>query len=96
MAARIALTHHEKWDGSGYPRKIAGADIPLEGRMVAVADVFDALSSERPYKKPFPLEKCIQILQEGRNKHFDETIVAAFMRRLGDILHAQSAFADAA
>jgi len=96
MAARIALTHHEKWDGSGYPRKIAGADIPLEGRMVAVADVFDALSSERPYKKPFPLEKCIQILQEGRNKHFDETIVAAFMRRLGDILHVQSAFVDAA
>ncbi len=96
MAARIALTHHEKWDGSGYPRKIAGADIPLEGRITAVADVFDALSSERPYKKPFPLEKCIAILQEGRGKHFDDNVVAAFMRRLGDILQAQTSLADAA
>jgi putative two-component system response regulator len=96
MAATIAMTHHEKWDGSGYPRGMSGANIPLEGRITAAADVFDALSSRRPYKEPFPLEQCIAILQEGRGKHFDDNVVAALLRRLGDILAAQSAFADAA
>src|SRR5690606_4028853 len=71
MAARIALTHHEKWDGSGYPIGLAGEDIPIEGRITAVADVFDALSTRRAYKPAFPLEKCFSILEEGREKHFD-------------------------
>ena len=71
MAARIALTHHERWDGSGYPIGLAGEDIPLEGRITAVADVFDALSTKRAYKPAFPLEKCFSILQEGRGTHFD-------------------------
>jgi putative two-component system response regulator len=96
MAATIALTHHEKWDGSGYPRGLRGEEIPLEGRITAAADVFDALSSRRPYKEPFPLEKCIAILNEGRGKHFDDNVVGALLRRLGEILSAQSAFADAA
>ncbi|TWT96941.1 Cyclic di-GMP phosphodiesterase response regulator RpfG [Botrimarina colliarenosi] len=65
FAARIAKTHHEKWDGSGYPLKLQGEDIPLEGRIVAVADVFDALSSKRPYKPAFPIKKCFEILEEG-------------------------------
>jgi putative two-component system response regulator len=96
MAATIAMTHHEHWDGNGYPHGLKGQDIPLEGRITAVADVFDALSSKRPYKKAFPLERCIEILQEGRRRHFDDDIVAALLRRLGDILQVQSNFADAA
>lgn len=81
LAARIAQTHHEKWDGTGYPLGLKGLDIPLEGRIVAVADVFDALSSARPYKKPFSREKCFSILEEGRGKHFDPTILDAFFTR---------------
>ena len=71
MAAKIALTHHEKWDGSGYPMGLSGEDIPLAGRITAVADVFDALSSKRPYKPAFPLERCFAIMEEGRGTHFD-------------------------
>src|SRR6185369_12553275 len=81
LASRIALTHHEKWDGTGYPLGLAGEDIPLEGRITAVADVFDALSSKRPYKPAFPLEKCLAILEEGRGQHFDPTVLDAFLRR---------------
>jgi len=94
MAKRIALTHHEKWDGSGYPLKLAGVDIPLEGRITAVADVFDALSSKRPYKPAFPLEKCFAILEEGRGKHFDPTVLDAFMARRDDIIEVQIELAN--
>jgi putative two-component system response regulator len=96
MAAEIAMTHHEKWDGSGYPKALKGEEIPIEGRITAAADVFDALSSKRPYKQPFPLDKCIQILNEGKGTHFDATVVSALLRRLGDITQIQTAFADAA
>ena len=65
MATRIAMTHHEKWDGSGYPRGLRGEQIPLEGRITAVADVFDALSNDRPYKPAFPLEQCFAILKRN-------------------------------
>jgi putative two-component system response regulator len=78
LAARIAQTHHERWDGKGYPLGLQGEDIPLEGRIVAVADVFDALSSKRPYKEPFPRQKCFEILREGRGTQFDPAIVDAF------------------
>ncbi len=89
LAARIAQTHHEKWDGSGYPLGLAGDDIPLEGRIVAVADVFDALSSERPYKKAFSREKCFAILAEGRDKHFDPRVLDAFFAKSGEIIETQ-------
>jgi len=96
MAAEIALTHHEKWNGAGYPRGLQGDGIPLEGRITAAADVFDALSSKRPYKQPFPLEKCLTILNEGKGIHFDANVVEALVRKLNDITQIQSAHADAA
>ncbi len=81
MAALIAETHHEKWNGSGYPKGLAGEEIPIEGRITAVADVFDALGSKRPYKDAFPLAKCIAILKEGHGSHFDPRVLDAFFRR---------------
>ncbi|MFC2014377.1 HD domain-containing phosphohydrolase [Chloroflexota bacterium] len=78
MAAEIALTHHEKWDGSGYPNGIKGSDIPIAGRIVALADVFDALTTERPYKEPFPLEKALAIIKEGQGTHFDPQVTDTF------------------
>ena len=78
MAALIAQTHHEKWDGSGYPRGLKGEEIPIVGRITAIADVFDALSSKRPYKEAFPIGKCLKIIKEGRGNHFDPAIVDAF------------------
>ncbi|MGA2255268.1 MAG: HD domain-containing phosphohydrolase [Thermoguttaceae bacterium] len=79
MAAKIALTHHEKWDGTGYPSGLRGEDIPLAGRITAVADVFDALSSARPYKPAFELERCFNIMKEGRGTHFDPKVLDAFL-----------------
>lgn len=94
MAARIAQTHHEKWDGSGYPIGLAGEDIPIEGRITAVADVFDALSSERPYKKAFPRQKCFEIIREGRGNHFDPQVVDAFFQCASKIVEVQLALMD--
>jgi putative two-component system response regulator len=70
----FAGTHHEKWDGTGYPEGLAGEDIPLQGRLMAVADVYDALTSERPYKKPFSHEEALRILIEGKGTHFDPVL----------------------
>lgn len=78
LAEIISLNHHEKWDGSGYPNRIKGSDIPIAARIVAVADVFDALTSERPYKKPFPMEKAMSIIKESRGTHFDPDVADAF------------------
>ena len=86
ISASIALTHHEKHDGSGYPRGLRGDEIPIEGRITAVADVFDALSSPRCYKPAFPIERCLHILDEERGRHFHPDLVSAFMRRLQDVL----------
>ncbi|MCA9058746.1 MAG: response regulator [Planctomycetaceae bacterium] len=94
LAARIAQTHHEKFDGSGYPLGLAGNDIPLEGRIVAVADVFDALSSARPYKKAFSRQKCFEILEEGRGKHFDPQILDAFFEQAERIIETQLLLMD--
>lgn len=94
IASIIALTHHEKWDGFGYPLGLAGRDIPLEGRITAVADVFDALSCKRPYKLAFPVEKCFAIMEEGRGKHFDPDVLDAFMKCREEIVKAQIALAD--
>lgn len=94
LAAKIALTHHEKWDGSGYPLGLSGEDIPLAGRITAVADVFDALSSARPYKPAFPLDKCFEIMKEGKGTHFDPRIVEAFLARRAEIVDIKIQFAD--
>jgi len=78
MGIAIARTHHEKWDGSGYPDGLAGGDIPLAGRIMALADVYDALRSQRPYKDPFTHEKSCRLILEGKGKHFDPAVVEAF------------------
>ncbi|MFP3156225.1 transporter substrate-binding domain-containing protein [Lachnospiraceae bacterium ZAX-1] len=75
----FAMTHHEKWDGTGYPNKLAGDDIPLQGRIMAFADVYDALTSVRPYKVPFSHEKALQIIKEGYGTQFDPTITDVFL-----------------
>ena len=95
LASKIALTHHEKWDGSGYPLGLAGDDIPVEGRMTAVADVYDALSSKRPYKEAFPRKKCFEIMEGSRGKQFDPKMLDAFFRRRKDIARIQVECADA-
>lgn len=86
MGIKIAQNHHEKWDGSGYPEGKRGEEIPLCARIVAVADVFDALTSKRPYKEEFSLEKAFSIIEEGSGKHFDPKVVDAFMKRKDDII----------
>ncbi len=93
MAAQIALTHHEWWDGSGCPRGLAGEDIPLVGRITAVADVFDALSSSRHFKPAFPLDKCFAILLEGEGSQFDPRVLAAFLAAQDEIVGAYVRFA---
>ena len=93
LAAELAGSHHEKWDGSGYPRNLSGEAIPLSGRIVAVADVFDALTTERCYKPAFPLETAYAILKEGSGQHFDPTVVETFFRSIGKILEIRRHYA---
>jgi methanogenic corrinoid protein MtbC1 len=83
MAATIALSHQEKWDGSGYPRGLRGEAIPIEGRIVAVVDVFDALTSDRVYRKAFSVEEAVLMMREQRGRHFDPVLLDAFMEVLG-------------
>lgn len=92
--AAIAISHHEKFDGSGYPHGLAGTKIPLFGRIVAVADVFDALTSERPYKKAWPLEDACKFLEDGRGLHFDPMCVEAFLAGWDDVLAIRQRFQD--
>ncbi len=94
MAASVALSHHEKWDGSGYPRGLKGSDIPLPGRLTAIADVFDALCSRRPYKEPFPVDQALDIIRKGRGQHFDPEIVDVFLSSQADILAIREHFVD--
>ncbi len=94
LAGVISLTHHEKWDGSGYPLGLSGEDIPIEGRITAVADVFDALSTKRPYKPAFPLDMCLEILDESRGRHFDPQVLDAFLRCLPDVFRTQVDYSD--
>jgi putative two-component system response regulator len=86
MAEQIALEHHEKWDGSGYPKGLKGPDISLWGRISAIADVFDALTTTRPYKKAFPLDYSLEILEKSRGAHFDPDVVGAFFSIKEEIL----------
>jgi putative two-component system response regulator len=94
FAAEIAHAHHEKYDGSGYPGGLRGDDIPLCGRIVAVADVFDALTSARPYKPAWDKARAIAFLAEGSGSHFDPACVAAFMERLEEVLEICERYAD--
>jgi putative two-component system response regulator len=94
-ASILAWTHHEKFDGSGYPRGLQGEDIPLHGRIVAVADVFDALTSSRPYKLAWPLERAIEFLKEGRGTHFDPVCVDAFLSDMPAIMAIRDQYQDA-
>ncbi len=93
-ARTVALTHHERWDGSGYPRGLAGEQIPMEGRIVAIADVFDALISERPYKQAWPLDQAVQFIQENAGLHFDPMLVEVFMDHLDEIITLAKNYAD--
>jgi putative two-component system response regulator len=94
LAATIAQTHHEKFDGSGYPIGLAGDDIPIEGRITAVADVYDALASERSYKSAMPRQQCFEALEEGRGTHFDSRVLDAFFAGASEIVQIQIEFMD--
>ncbi len=96
MAATIAISHHEKFDGSGYPAGLVGEAIPLAGRIVAVADVFDALTSARPYKPAWPVERALQLLRDGAGSHFDPACVQAFMAQLDAVLATKARLDDPA
>jgi response regulator RpfG family c-di-GMP phosphodiesterase len=86
LAATIALTHHERWDGSGYPRGLRGTDIPLEGRIAAIADVFDALTSDRAYRPRMQVRRAVAIMIEGRGSHFDPDLLDAFIASLDAVV----------
>ena len=94
LAEVIALTHHERWDGKGYPRGLAGQRIPLVGRIIAIADVFDALTTRRPYKQPFSVEKSLQIIREESGSHFDPQVVETFLAIQDEIMSIRFAYLD--
>ena len=85
LAATVACTHHERWDGAGYPAGLRGSAIPLAGRIVAVADVFDALTSDRVYKDAMPFDEAVDVIREGAGSQFDPVVVEAFVRGLDDV-----------
>lgn len=94
LAAEVALYHHEKWDGSGYPSGLKGTAIPESARIVALADVFDALSMKRPYKEPWPLHQITDYIQAGAGAHFDPALVGIFMTILPELLNIQKQWHD--
>jgi putative two-component system response regulator len=94
MAREIALTHHEKWDGSGYPGQLRGDTIPLVGRIVAVADVFDALTSERPYKKAWSIDDAVDFMNKQQGLHFDPYVIRQFNQILGEIIEVKETHAE--
>jgi putative two-component system response regulator len=95
MAKEIALSHHEKWDGSGYPKGLKGAEIPLVGRIAALADVFDALCSERPYKPPIVVTEVVDMIRAGAGTHFDPQLVEKFVELLPQFDEIRCRYADA-
>lgn len=94
LAAEIAISHHERFDGSGYPRGLRGTDIPLSGRIVAVADVFDALTSNRPYKREWQLESAVATMTQDSGTHFDPDCVSAFIKGLDAIIAVRTELRD--
>lgn len=93
-SAIVAYTHHEKWDGSGYPRGLQGDDIPIHGRITAIADVFDALGHDRVYKKAWPLEQILELFRQEKGKHFDPNLIDMFFDHLDIFLKIQKQYAD--
>lgn len=94
MSREIALSHHEKWDGSGYPYGLKGEEIPLSGRIVAIADVFDALTTERPYKKAWTVEDAVKLINENSGSHFDPNLVPLFHVVMPEILDIKEQHAE--
>jgi putative two-component system response regulator len=94
VAAEIALSHHERFDGTGYPLGLAGREIPIVGRVVAVADVFDALTSERPYKQAWEMARAVEYLRLGRGSHFDPDCVDAFLTGWKDVMAIRERYRD--
>jgi putative two-component system response regulator len=90
LGAVISLSHHERWDGNGYPYRLAGASIPVEGRIVAIADVFDALTSPRPYKPAYAVDHALDIMRDERGRHFDPTYLDLFLSVVGELVHEKS------
>ena len=94
MAKEIAFCHHEKWDGTGYPRRLKGEEIPITARIVAIADVFDALTTERPYKKAWDIDAAVRLIDEESGKHFDPDLVKVFHSVLPEILDIRDKYAE--
>ncbi len=94
LAREIALYHHEKWDGSGYPHGISGNEIPVSARIAAISDVFDALSSERPYKRAWPIEDIIETLRAESGQHFEPIMVELFLENLPEITEIKDRYRD--
>lgn len=94
LARTIALTHHEKWNGPGYPNGLSGEDIPIEGRVCAITDVFDALTSERPYKRACSISDAVEEIKKGAGSHFDPTLVEHFMSIVDEIVQIREDHPD--
>ena len=94
MARMISLTHHEKWNGSGYPEGLSGENIPIEGRIVAIADVFDALTNERPYKKAWTIEDACDLINKESGEHFDPSLVEVFSRIIPQIVEIHKLYVE--
>ena len=88
------MTHHEKWDGTGYPKQLKGTEIPIEGRIVALADVFDALTSVRPYKDAWSISKAMEFIHSEKNKHFDPQLVEIFEQQIEQIIDIKERWKD--
>ncbi|MCQ8883800.1 two-component system response regulator [Pseudoalteromonas shioyasakiensis] len=92
LAHKLALEHHEKWDGTGYPYGLKGKEISIEGRIVAIADVFDALTSKRPYKKAWSIEEALDLLKDEAGKHFDPQLVDLFIGQIDSIIEIKNTY----
>jgi putative two-component system response regulator len=94
VASEIAYGHHERWDGTGYPQGIAGSEIPLSARLMALADVYDALSSKRVYKPAFPHTRAVEIIRAGRGSHFDPEVLDVFLELADEFQNIALRFSD--
>ena len=90
----MVKSHHERWDGNGYPRKLKGEAIPVEGRIAGIADAFDALTTERVYKPAFPLDHAVELMTKHRGEHFDPELLDVFFASINDIKLIHDQYAD--